>query len=475
MKTYFIVITLLLSSISGYSTNLKLSKPVLYLEDGKATAIFNLSWDNSWNNKKNHDAVWLFFKSIPKKGQAKHINVLPSGHTKIADFSSDPVDIGFKIAKDSVGVFIFSKTTYRGTVSLTLKIALDNLAFETIDNRNSSFKVFGIEMVHIPKGSFVLGDPEKTAQEYGSIYKPGSTKNKISLPRLSSETSALEVGIQGDIFYNKKEGYEGDQTGIIPKSFPKGVSGYYIMKYEITEGQYAAFLNTLEREWQEARAITKEKNYISEGGSIVYHENVFHTPYKEKPCKFMSWDDAMAFADWAGLRPMTEFEFTKASRGIRKPTAGAFPWGTNEKFAVQRLPDENGVLTMNNGWSEEKLSEENLAYFAASYYWVMDLSGSMWERVVSIGHPAGRSFTGSHGDGNLSNKGMATNPDWPLGNTEAGGVGFRGGGFYGYNRAYHQYNPFSPIAYRPYGGWHGTNRNKAYGGRLVRSNYLSKN
>ena len=124
---------------------------------------------------------------------------------------------------------------------------------------------------------------------------------------------------------------------------------------------------------------------------------------------------------------------------------------------------------MINDWDEGNLSDTTLEYFGSSYYWVMDLSGSLWERVVSIGHPNGRAFIGSHGDGILSEDGKATNPDWPPADENSGGVGYRGGGFYGYERFYHEYNPFSPIAYRPYGGWHGVNRNKAYGIRFVRS------
>ncbi|WP_298902209.1 SUMF1/EgtB/PvdO family nonheme iron enzyme [uncultured Psychroserpens sp.] len=468
MKTYFLFLVLLCSALVGYSDNLKLSTPVLYLENGKATAVFNLSWDNSWHTNKNHDAVWLFFKSIPANGQAYHINVLGDGHSKVADFSDVPVDLGFETAPDSVGLFVFPKSAFRGNINVTIKITLNHQNFESINNRNAAFRVFGIEMVNIPKQDFVLGDPDPSAQNYGSLYQPTSHKNTVSLCRLKSETSELKIGMDADLFYQKKEGYEGDQTGVVPAGFPKGVDAFYLMKYEITEGLYATFLNTLPNDWQDLRNITKEENYERDGGSITFIEQKFQTPYENKPCKFLGWEDAMTLADWSGLRPMTEFEFTKASRGNRKPIAGEFPWGTNNKYLMQRMPDANGVLQMNNGWEEDMLSDDNLAYFGASHYWVMDLSGSMWERVVSIGHPVGRLYTGSYGDGKLGSNGLATNTDWPTGDADAGGVGFRGGGFYGYNRAYHEFNPFSPIAYRPYGGWHGVNRNKAYGCRLAR-------
>jgi hypothetical protein len=43
----------------------------------------------------------------------------------------------------------------------------------------------------------------------------------------------------------------------------------------------------------------------------------------------------------------------------------------------------------------------------------MELSGNLWERVVTIAHATGRNFTGQHGDGSLSPGGFATNSDWP--------------------------------------------------------------
>ena len=32
------------------------------------------------------------------------------------------------------------------------------------------------------------------------------------------------------------------------------------------------------------------------------------------------------------------------------------------------------------------------------------------------------------------------------------GFGFRGGGFYSFGRDHHDFNPYSPVAFRPYEG-----------------------
>jgi hypothetical protein len=56
----------------------------------------------------------------------------------------------------------------------------------------------------------------------------------------------------------------------------------------------------------------------------------------------------------------------------------------------------------------------------------MDLSGNVWERVISLGSSSGRSFDGNlHGDGVLDASGDANATNWP--GTTAAGVGLRGG------------------------------------------------
>lgn len=460
---------LLLLSITIYASDLKLSNPILYVEDNTHYAIFNLSWENAWNNDKNHDGVWLFFKSLPNEGEYKHINVKNEGHTVISSFTKTTPSIGFDVAKDGVGLFVYPKNNFRGNIHISIRIALDPKSHEGINTRESVLNVYGIEMVKIPEGKFKIGSPDESAIAFGGLYKPNNKGEYQGLVSINSEKQTLNVSQNGDLYYQAPEGYEGDQKGTIPSNFPKGVASFYIMKYEPTEGQYITFLNSLTTTQRTNRLVFQADNYYSEGGAIIEKDNQFTTAFPNKPCQFMSWDDAMAYADWAGLRPMTEFEYVKAARGTVTPTKSDFPWGTESKDIVQRRHTNNWELTMINGWDESKLNDKTKAYFGASYYWVMDLSGSMWERIITIGHPKGRAYLGTHGDGTLSNNGNATNKNWPIAQENSGGIGFRGGGFYGYNREYHTYNPYSLIAYRPYGGWHGGMRSVAYGTRFVRT------
>jgi hypothetical protein len=70
----------------------------------------------------------------------------------------------------------------------------------------------------------------------------------------------------------------------------------------------------------------------------------------------------------------------------------------------------------------------------ASYYGIMELSGNLWERTVTVGNAEGRTYTGVHGNGALSSNGYADVAAWPglTGGevTGADGSGFRGGNWF---------------------------------------------
>ena len=461
MKGFTILALAILSNVA-FASDLNISKPILYVENDSTYAVFNLSWKNAWNNQKNNDAIWLFCKLKSKNAPSKHISVLSVGHQLVDTFSGQDSDLQIMPSTDGVGLFVFPQNKFKGNIDVTLKILLDSKDFNGLDTRNSSFEIFGIEMIRIPEGSFFVGSTDTSARRYGALYDPMSN----APIKVSSENQTFEISKNGDIYYDSSEGYEGDQMGLIPAEYPKGYKSFFVMKYELTEDNYVGFLNNLTPDQAQGRTIHQDENYT---GTISLSEGKYISERPHRPSPFVGWDDAMAFADWAGLRPMTEFEYTKAARGGVLPEGVDYPWGMEGKQHVQRFPDENWELVMRNGWDESKLTDNNKTYFGASNYWVMDLSGSLWERVVSIGHEVGRNFKGTHGDGFLAENGGATNADWPVGNENSGGIGFRGGGFYGYNREYHEFNPFSPVSYRPYGGWHGAMRSVAYGTRFVRT------
>jgi len=178
------------------------------------------------------------------------------------------------------------------------------------------------------------------------------------------------------------------------------------------------------------------------------------------PCRCLLSSDFAAYAAWAGLRPMTELEYEKACRGPLLPVPDEYAWGTAgiagtsyhpwptgrafqkpaqstgpRGYALQnaRTPGESVVWLGDNGpdashgnavWDGSILRKGNsprpfrpgavsipllrAEVFAtphsdrvaagASYWGILELSGSLWERVMTVGSWAGRRFAGTHGD-----------------------------------------------------------------------------
>jgi hypothetical protein len=137
---------------------------------------------------------------------------------------------------------------------------------------------------------------------------------------------------------------------------------------------------------------------------------------------------------------MTELEYEKSCRGNQNPTANEFAWGNTSATALSGL---SNASTMSETASN---TSSNIAYanaftsgpvrtgiFAtgstaratsgAGYYGNMELSGNLWERVVTLGNATGRAFSGANGNGTLTSSGAADVSGWP----SAAGTGWKGG------------------------------------------------
>lgn len=430
--------------------------------------VFTISWSDAWHNDRNHDAAWVFMKLVASGGGYQHLRIEQNSFEVI---DGGVVPPAVEIPDDQAGLFVYPAQPYRGDVKWRIKVKVDPESIGSANVGASALFAEAIEMVYISEGGFVLGDPDPAALRFSSFYRSDENGQPDGLYRITSSDQEIEIAPRkGALYYEvATPAYQGDQTGIVPASFPNGYDAFYIMKYETRQGQYANFLNTLSAGQSQMRAPFGGKGYFENRGTINIVDGEYTAARPERPANYISWDDGAAFADWAGLRPMTELEFTKAARGPGEPIAHEYPWNTDSNESVARYVNGEGDLVLEDGLDESDLTEENRARFGASYFWVMDLAGSVWEKCVTIGDPIGRSFRGTHGDGRLSGYGAATNSDWPSGIDEAGGYGYRGGGYYQRDSRYTEFNPHSPIAYRPYGSWAGGTRSIAYSNRYVRS------
>lgn len=423
----------------------------------------DISWDNSWYASapsNNWDAVWIFVKTQVCGGGSN-----PWSHANVSTLSSDHTITGGLLQVDAVadgkGVFIRRAALGSGNIATsTLTIKLSS----TYVIAGTNYSIIGIEMVNVPQGSFIVGD----ASTNNSTQSAGSfgTSNTSS-----PYTIASEAAITTDVLRNDKAG-DGAITAhnTIIAGFPKGYNSFYCMKYEISQQQYSTFLNLLDYNHQINRTASSPLSAIGTAalsatsgdnrnsieistsgipfstpaiyGNDLNNNNVFdeNSDGGNIACNYLSWEDLKAYLDWAALRPMTELEYEKASRGTNSSVNSEFVWGsTTINQAISNSINNGGQpaevststadgLCCVNGGVSTTLGPLRTGFAAtaittrtgagASFYGIMDLGGNLWEQVFQCGYYNGSvrtstpTFTGILGDGAVDAIGNCNVTNW---------------------------------------------------------------
>jgi formylglycine-generating enzyme required for sulfatase activity len=180
-------------------------------------------------------------------------------------------------------------------------------------------------MVYIPAGPFIMGS---NASEIGSVQ---------------AECMALDSGCNVGQFED-----ETPQREVT-------LSAFYIDKTEVTLAQFKDFVE------ETGYQTTSE----AKGDAIQYTWRAFDAAERQDhPVRWMSWQDANAYCQWADKRLPTEAEWEKAARG----TQGLiYPWG--------------------NSWDETRVPYGDTAPVnafpdGASPYGVVGMAGNVWEWVM---------------------------------------------------------------------------------------------
>ena len=464
------------------ANNITVSSPVLSTgsaADGYDFVTFDLSWENSWrlsSGASNWDAAWVFVKYRVSGGEWLPANLHNTGHVAgtgtAADITVGLVDdnAAFNATTNpGIGAFVYRSSAGSGTFTSTgLKLRWDYGADGISSGTNVEVKVFAIEMVRVLQGAFNAG---------GGGGASAFTSTTINTP--TATTAPSGSGTLG----GEAGGYPTGQMAPVNASWPNGFAAFYCMKYEVTQQQYVDFLNTLTQTQATERKANESITRYAITGTAV---GSYATTNPNVACNHLSWADGAAYADWSGLRPMTELEFEKACRGPEGAVSGEYAWGTatlasiaytlsgagtasegiatnysttvgNAVYSFTIVSGNEGPLRVGifaaNGSNTGRVSA------GASYWGIMELSGNVSERPVTIDNVTGLAFTGTHGDGVLTSSGNANAATWP--GSDAVGSGWRGGAWY-------SYTSLMQVSSRSNAGFSYSSREYSLGFRAVR-------
>ncbi len=178
-------------------------------------------------------------------------------------------------------------------------------------------------MVHLPGGVFRMGSDEKYLFEQFPSARAGLRE------MLLAETPVHEVKIPP----------------------------FWIDRYEVTNSEFRTFV-TARPEWRKERV---GGNYL-----LTWNGDRFPPGQSDFPVVFVTWQAALAYAEWTGKRLPTEAEWELAARGGR-PDA-TYPWGdeaASPRFANYAESAKNGPVRVGS--------------YPPNPYGLFDLAGNVWE------------------------------------------------------------------------------------------------
>ena len=156
IKTYVYLCIFILLPIGLIGSNLKINGDVVGVNENVAIVDLSLSWDNSWRNTYNYDAVYIF-------GKYQLSPELRWFHAVLAE--CEVLTGGYGVYKTGQGIFVFRTGEGQGHSQVKLRLHW-NLAGnpdrvvegDQVLKKQVHVSFEGMEMVFVPSAPFFAGD-----------------------------------------------------------------------------------------------------------------------------------------------------------------------------------------------------------------------------------------------------------------------------------------------------------------------------
>jgi sulfatase modifying factor 1 len=163
------------------------------------------------------------------------------------------------------------------------------------------------------------------------------------------------------------------------------LDAFYMDEHEVTNAQYRKFAQATGHKEPEGFGFIEIKgtSATSESGFKPWSDKNYNGD--DQPVVCVSWEDARAYAEWAGKRLPTEAEWEKAARGGL--VGKKYPWGDDwpppsktgnfaDEAFKKAFPEASLFIA---GYDDGYAYTAPVGKFAPNGYGLCDMAGNVWE------------------------------------------------------------------------------------------------
>ncbi|GAA5035208.1 hypothetical protein GCM10011506_28220 [Marivirga lumbricoides] len=269
-------------------------------------------------------------------------------------------------------------TTVLGILKFGMLLLLLNACSNNGETGNDGTTSNEIEvpegMVFIPAGDFMMG--AKTKQAYQDEYPRHQVKIKafyMDATEVTNKELQSFVEATGYVTIAEKDINWAELKEQLPAGTPKPADSVLkagSLVFQPTEG--AVNLNDYSQWWKWTIGASWRH---PEGPESTIKDRMDH------PVVHIAWEDAKAYAEWAGKRLPTEAEWEWAASGGNSDAK--YPWGNQPvEEAIDKANFWQGNFPYNNFEMDGYYGTAPVKSYPANKFGLYDMAGNVWEWCV---------------------------------------------------------------------------------------------